>query len=118
MAAQYNHNSFIKNTSLIDGIFLDINTLPRIYETLSDESYIIEPEYDQRPEMLAFKLYGDAALWWVFALRNPDIILDPIRDFKSGTGIVLPSAGSVKSLGGNATTGTPTTNGKSIPNIL
>ena len=41
MAAKYNHNSFIKNTSLIDGIFLDVNVLPQIYETMSDETYII-----------------------------------------------------------------------------
>ena len=116
--ARYNPKSFIKNTGLVDGIFLDVNKLPQIYETVSDESYIIEPEYDQRPDLLAHRLYGDVNLWWVFALRNPDVIMDPIRDFTAGTGITLPSAGSVQSLGDNTTTGTPSSNGNSISRIL
>jgi hypothetical protein len=39
---------------------------------------------------LAFDLYGDANLWWVFAARNPNVIRDPIFDFLPGVRIYIP----------------------------
>jgi len=92
-------DSFIKNQQILDGVFLDINKLPNIRVTLNDEQYTIDPAYDQRPDLLASALYNNSRLWWVFALRNPDIIADPLRDFKAGTVIFLPSAGSISALG-------------------
>ena len=97
--AKFRKDSFIKNQQVIDGVFLDINKLPNIRVTLSDEQYVIDPAYDERPDLLANQLYNNSRLWWVFALRNPDVIKDPIRDFKSGTEIFLPSAGSISALG-------------------
>ncbi len=97
--AKFRKDSFIKNTQVLDGVFLDINKLPNIAVTLSDESYAIDPAYDQRPDLLAHALYNNSRLWWVFALRNPDVIKDPLRDFKSGTVIFLPSAGAISALG-------------------
>jgi len=44
-----------------------------------------------RPDLLAADLYGDANLWWVFAVRNPNIIQDPVFDFTAGTIIYVPS---------------------------
>ena len=99
MAAKFRKDSFIKNNQILDGIFLDINKLPSVKVTLSDEEYSIDPAYDQRPDLLASALYNNSRLWWVFALRNPDIITDPIRDFTAGTVIYLPSAGSISALG-------------------
>lgn len=92
-------DSFLKNNQVLDGVFLDINKLPIIKVTLSDEQYAIDPAYDQRPDLLAHALYNNSRLWWVFALRNPDVIKDPLRDFKAGTIIFLPSAGSISALG-------------------
>lgn len=97
--SNFRKDSFIKNTQVLDGVFLDINKLPSIKVTLSDEEYSIDPAYDQRPDLLAHALYNNSRLWWVFALRNPDVIKDPLRDFKSGTIIYLPSAGSINALG-------------------
>ena len=99
MSAKIRKDSFIKNNQILDGVFLDINKLPSIKVTLSDEQYTIEPAYDQRPDLLASALYNNSRLWWVFALRNPDVIKDPLRDFSSGTTIFLPSAGSISALG-------------------
>jgi len=99
MATKFRKDSFIKNNQILDGIFLDINKLPSVKVTLSDEEYSIDPAYDQRPDLLASALYNNSRLWWVFALRNPDIIKDPIRDFTAGTVIYLPSAGSISALG-------------------
>jgi len=92
-------DSFIKNQQILDGVFLDINKLPNVKVTLNDEQYTIDPAYDQRPDLLASALYNNSRLWWVFALRNPDTIVDPLRDFKAGTVIFLPSAGSINALG-------------------
>jgi len=93
--AKYSRNSFIQNPRISDKQFLDINTIPKITPSVNDSVYTIEPDYDERPDLLAFKLYGSSELWWVFAVRNTDVLYDPIRDFKAGTDIVLPSEESV-----------------------
>jgi hypothetical protein len=94
----YRGDSFIRNDNLIDNKFLGLNDLPKITATLKDESYIISPLYDERPDLLAYAIYDNTRLWWVFSLRNPDILKDPIRDFKAGTKIILPSKSSVNAL--------------------
>ncbi len=88
-------DSFVKNTALLDGLFLDYNTLPSIPQYDGDEEYIIDTAYNERPDLLAHVLYGNSRLWWVFALRNPDVIEDPVRDFKAGLTIKLPSKETV-----------------------
>ena len=60
-----------------------------------DQSYTIAKEFEFRPDLLAYDLYGDAGLWWVFTNRNPDIIKDPIFDFKAGTIIKLSKKSSL-----------------------
>lgn len=94
----FRSDSFLRSNSLIDGIFLDVNKLPRIKQSEQDEEYVIGHGYNERPDLLAHEIYGNSRLWWVFALRNPDILLDPIRDFTPGKTIILPSEESVKNL--------------------
>jgi len=94
----YRNDSFMRKAEKINDIFLGTNTLPTIVKTIKDEVYIIGHGYDERPDLLAHQIYNNARLWWVFALRNPDILKDPIRDFKSGTEIILPSGEAVKQL--------------------
>jgi hypothetical protein len=43
-------------------------------------------------------LYGDANLWWVFALRNPNTIKDSIFDMRVGNKIYLPKKSTLDSL--------------------
>ena len=93
--AKYNRNSFIRAPKLFQGMFLDMNNLPSFRGSVSDEEYTIEEDYNERPDLLAHKLYETSELWWVFATRNPDIIVDPIRDFRTGVTIAIPSAESV-----------------------
>ena len=99
MATSHGKNSFLKNAGYIDG-FLDINQLPPMPSSVYDEKYTIKADVEGRPDILAYKLYGSTNLWWVFALRNPDTLIDPIRDFKAGTVIILPSDDSVKRVTG------------------
>ena len=43
-----------------------------------------------RPDLLAYDLYGEVNLWWVFAQRNMDTLQDPIFDFVPGVQIYIP----------------------------
>ena len=96
--AEYKRESFIRNPQVIDQKFMGMNNLPKVYKNVRDESYIIGHGYDQRPDLLAYKLYGSTRYWWVFALRNPDILKDPIRDFTAGKQIILPAEETISKL--------------------
>lgn len=72
------------------GQFLDIINYREISKLPDDVYYEIDRIYSNRPDLLAFDLYGDANLWWVFAARNPNVIRDPIFDFLPGVRIYIP----------------------------
>lgn len=72
------------------GFFLDVANMRDIPMDPSDVVYRIDAIYGNRPDLLAFDLYGDASLWWVFAMRNPNTIQDPVFDFIAGTTIYVP----------------------------
>ena len=73
------------------GFFLDVADIPTIPMVASDVVYKIDAIYKNRPDLLAYDLYGDAALWWVFAARNPNRLgFDPYFDFKTGVEIYIP----------------------------
>lgn len=55
-----------------------------------DQYWEITQTYHLRPDLLAYDLYDDSNLWWVFAQRNPNTIKDPLFDFVTGTKIYLP----------------------------
>jgi len=97
--ADFKRTSFLKNAkSLNGGQFLGLNSLPSVPASKKDRAYVIEQMFDERPDLLAYSLYGNSNYFWVFALRNPDIIKDPIRDFKAGTAIILPGEDTVNGL--------------------
>lgn len=60
-----------------------------------DFLFNITPQYSYRPDLLAFDLYGDASLWWVFMQRNMDELQDPIFDFVPGKKIYIPKKTSL-----------------------
>ena len=79
---------------------LDVLRIRPVPGNSDDPLYTVEPQYHQRPDLLAYDLYGTPRLWWVFAQRNPDQIEDPIYDFKPGVTIHLPKKENVlKDLG-------------------
>jgi len=88
-AVTYNTTSPYFNTEVY-GFFLDIANIPNIPNATSDVVYKIDVIYKFRPDLLAYDLYGDAALWWVFAVRNPNTIQDPVFDFLPGATIYIP----------------------------
>lgn len=78
------------NTTVYNGQFLDIMIDRPVPMDPTDISWTITPAYNCRPDLLAYDLYGDSRLWWVFAQRNPNRIQDPLFDFVTGTTIYVP----------------------------
>lgn len=82
------------------GKFLDTWTGKTIRSDVTDVVYQIDNIYNYRPDLLANDLYQDSNLWWVFSIRNPDVIKDPIFDFVAGNIIYVPTKAVIqKSLG-------------------
>lgn len=79
------------------GNFLD-KWEPRTFDmSPSDVVYQIDNFYHMRPDLLAYDLYQDPSLWWVFAIRNPNKIKDPIFDFTTGKLIFVPPITALQS---------------------
>ena len=88
MASNYKNTSPWYNT-VITKNYLDVLTIRPVSAETDDFLYTIESQYTYRPDLLAFDLYGDPALWWVFIQRNLDVLQDPIFDFVPGKKIYI-----------------------------
>ncbi len=80
------------------GKFLDVLTYRPIPKNPLDVAYYIDNVYSYRPDLLAADLYGTSALWWVFAVRNPDVIKDPVFDFVEGRQIYIPNQSTLNTV--------------------
>ena len=89
MAVRYSQSSPYKNTGSFNNA-LDVMKHRFITKQPDDILFTINSIYALRPDKLAYDLYGDAGLWWVFAARNPNVIEDPVFDFQNGKNIYLP----------------------------
>ncbi len=80
------------------GKYLDFLNYRIIPKYQSDIYYEIPRVYQYRPDMLAYDLYMDPRLWWVFAARNPNVLgPDPYFDFVAGLKIYVPKLDTLKS---------------------
>jgi len=89
MSVSYSKTSPYYNNETF-GPFLDVANIPSIPNDPTDVVYKIDAIYKNRPDLLSYDLYGTSALWWVFAVRNPNTIQDPIYDFLPGATIYVP----------------------------
>ena len=87
-----------KNTPFTQSGALGMLNISPVPAYLDDQLYEIEPQYNHRPDLLAYDLYRDNRLWWVFGQRNLDIIEDFVYDIKTGTKIYIPQPDKVKSM--------------------
>jgi hypothetical protein len=62
-----------------------------------DIAFTINLTYQNRPDLLAFDLYGTAGLWWVFYQRNPNTLTKPPLDFVVNTIIYIPKLSTLRS---------------------
>jgi len=77
--ARYLNNTFQKSSRL------DEEKKQRVYDSLLDPEFIrsvndiyVVCSFGERLDLLAFKYYGDATLWWVIAAANPDLRKDSL----------------------------------------
>lgn len=92
---KYPSSSPYFNTNIF-GNFLDV-MIDRPVTKLSDDAlYEIDSVYEYRPDLLSADLYGTSTLWWVFAQRNPNVLVDPLLDFTAGTRIYIPKLDTLK----------------------
>ena len=79
-----------------NSLYLELLEIRPVPAETDDFRYVIENQYKHRPDLLAYDLYGNAKLWWVFVQRNMSIIKDPIYDFVPGTVIYLPKKSNLE----------------------
>lgn len=95
--ATYKPSSPWKDTP-IENNYLTVLRIRPVSAEADDFLYTIEPQYTYRPDLLAYDLYNDSKLWWVFTQRNLDVLQDPIYDFIPGTKIYIPKGNSLKKI--------------------
>lgn len=86
----YKSHSPWSKTSILYNKVLDIQNKRYLAKDPLDEEVSIPQHMDRRPDLMSYEKYGTAKYWWIFSHRNPDIIIDPINDFTSGTIIRIP----------------------------
>jgi hypothetical protein len=77
--------------------YLDVMVNRPFPQESDDLSFTINLTYQYRPDLLAYDLYDDARLWWVFYQRNPNTLTKPPLDFVANTVILLPKITTLKS---------------------
>lgn len=82
----------------IKDFYMDLMVKRNIPPSANDTIVTIEAKYEGRPDKFANDFYGSPRLWWVLPIRNMDILIDPIEDFKAGVAIFVPSRESVQDL--------------------
>lgn len=78
--------------------FLDVMQNRAIPKENDDLLFVVNQTYQYRPDLLAFDMYDNAGLWWVFYQRNPNTLTRPPLDFVSGTTIYVPKITTLRSV--------------------
>jgi hypothetical protein len=81
--------------------YLDVMVDRPIPKETDDNLFQITQVYQYRPDLLAFDLYDDAGLWWVFYQRNPNTLIAPPWDFAVGVEIYIPKITTIRSVLGS-----------------
>ena len=89
MAITYKKTSVYSKTN-VNKKYLEYYNPPIRINYENTKEIELTAKHNMRPDLLAYELYGDADLWWVFVLFNRNKILDPIFDFKTGLKIRVP----------------------------
>ena len=95
--ALYKNTSPWFNTAQVNGV-LDIFKPRYIAPAPNDQIYQVDPYYNLRPDLLAYDLYEDPKLWWVFSMRNPNVLRDPIFDMYTGQIFMVTSPADLKKI--------------------
>jgi hypothetical protein len=85
----FKRTSHLRATPITNG-YADLYVPPIVPDFSRVDDFTITQKYVNRPDLLAYELYGDARFWWLFAVYNKNAIVDPINDFTLGKKIVVP----------------------------
>lgn len=91
----YNSYSPYFTTEIVND-YLDILNFRDIPVLSDDTLFTLTSTYQYRPDLLAYDLYKDHRLWWVFAVRNKNVLKDPVFDMEAGVKIYLPKLSTIK----------------------
>lgn len=91
----YSKTSPYFTTQIVNG-YLDTLSFRDIPNERDDILFEVTATYENRPDLLAYDLYKDSKLWWVFAVRNKRLLKDPVYDLKAGVKIYLPKLSTLK----------------------
>lgn len=81
--------------------YLDVMVDRPIPKQTDDNLFVITQTYQYRPDLLAYDLYDEAQLWWVFYQRNPNTLTAPPWDFATGVEIYIPKITTIRSVLGS-----------------
>ncbi len=95
MAQNHKESSQYFDTPLVDNSYLDIARIRPLLPDVTDQDYTVPPKFANRPDLLAFELYDNPNLWWVFQLLNMDKLVDPQNDLVEGLVIRIATADRV-----------------------
>lgn len=95
MASSENGPYFKTDTT---DFYLDIMNKPKLKSSLDDKYYTVESKYEYRPDLLSNDTYGTPKYWYVFILRNMDLMEDPIFDLEAGMTIRIPTTSNVRNI--------------------
>ena len=93
--AKYSQRSPYSATTQ-NNLYLELLQIRPVPAEKDDFRYTIENQYNRRPDLLAYDLYGSAQLWLIFVQRNMDVLKDPIYDFVPGTVIFCPKKSNLQ----------------------
>jgi len=91
----YSTSSPYYDSQIVNNQYLDVMINRIVQFNPTDVYWTITPTYHLRPDLLAYDLYSDGKLWWVFAQRNPNVLKDPLFDFVQGIKIFIPTKDSL-----------------------
>ncbi len=84
-------------------LFMPVGTKMRTYDfrldwkkaNLPSKTFLIDHEkFVNRPDSIAFDVYGNAKYWWIIAMAND--ITDPFTAFYKGRTLIIPELEFVK----------------------
>jgi hypothetical protein len=78
--------------------YLDFMVDRPIPREADDQLFKLNETYQYRPDLLAYDLYEQSTLWWVFYQRNPNTLTAPPWDFEAGKTIYIPKITTLRSV--------------------
>jgi hypothetical protein len=92
-------NTRVRKDPTTGHVFFGVWRAPPVTETKPSKKHMIAPDEVYRPDLIAYREYGDASLFWAIAVRNN--ILFPMLDLKNflltNNALVIPHVDDVMS---------------------